>query len=243
MVPLYWAGCIVLGYLYGSVNFSIIFSKLVYRVDIRTLGNLNPGTANMARSFGAGWGVIVLFLDVSKGVLPMLLAKQIDPFATTWLNQVLLLAVGVAAFFGHCKPLFFRFRGGGGIATSIGVFGVLVLPEMVFSLLFAAALVSLFIRGEHTIGPYVSVFFVVLTPFVTLATTLLLDIQITESLLIGGHEWYVVASVFAMAFTIMGIDIGHLMHRMRSLKDGKDPTQGFEPGGDTVRPEEAGGRE
>ena len=57
--------------------------------------------------------------------------------------------------------------------------------------------------------------------------------------MIGGHEWYVVASVFGMAFTIVGVDIGHLLHRVRSLREGSDPTAGFVPGGNTVAPDKA----
>ena len=115
-------------YLMGNINFAIIISKIKKR-DIRKLGSGNPGTLNMSRNFGLGIGVLTLVLDIVKGALPTFLGYIIYKdmyFVGTSLpiNQIAKVGCGFFAVLGHIFPVFMKFKGGKGIATTIGVFAV-----------------------------------------------------------------------------------------------------------------------
>lgn len=115
-------------YLIGNINFAIIISKLKKR-DIRNLGSGNPGTLNMSRNFGLKIGVLTLLLDILKGALPAFLGSIIYRnmyFVGTSLpiSQIAMVGCGFFAVLGHIFPVFMRFKGGKGIATTIGVFFV-----------------------------------------------------------------------------------------------------------------------
>ena len=115
-------------YLMGNINFAVIIS-VIKKKDIRKQGSGNPGTLNMSRTFGLGIGVLTLLLDICKGVIPTLTAMLIYDkycFAGTTLSvgMVAKVACGYFAVLGHVFPVFMRFKGGKGIATTIGVFAV-----------------------------------------------------------------------------------------------------------------------
>jgi len=111
----------------GSLLFSVIVSKLVRGVDIRKHGSGNAGATNTLRVLGIGPALLVFVLDMLKGVAAVLLARLIAP-DVAWLP----VASGLAAIFGHNWPLWFRFRGGKGIATTIGVvIGIAFLPGLI----------------------------------------------------------------------------------------------------------------
>ena len=119
---------IIGSYLIGSINFAVVISKLKKR-DIRTIGSGNPGTLNMSRNFGIGIGVLTLVLDIVKGVVPTLVAMLIynDYYFEGTTLVVGLFAKVTCGFFvvlGHVFPIFMKFKGGKGIATTIGVFAV-----------------------------------------------------------------------------------------------------------------------
>lgn len=108
----------VIAYFIGSINFSVIISKKFAGFDLREQGSKNAGTTNMLRTVGKKAALVVLICDILKGVVAILLAKLI----ARDVNQA--IAVQLAAFFvafGHTFPIFFEFRGGKGVATSIGV--------------------------------------------------------------------------------------------------------------------------
>ena len=101
----------VLGYLSGSLPFSIWITRLVKHVDVRDTGSGHATTTNTIRQAGFGWGALVLILDISKGFLPTFLALQFT-------NNTWIVALSAAcAVAGHCWPLFAQFRGGMGLAT------------------------------------------------------------------------------------------------------------------------------
>ena len=106
-------------YLIGSVNFSIILSKLIAGKDIRESGSGNAGATNMLRTYGKKMGVLTLFLDVLKGVVTVWLVKEFSDSLT------LAYFAGLFVILGHNFPIYFGFKGGKGVATSLGV--VLVL--------------------------------------------------------------------------------------------------------------------
>ena len=101
----------LLGYLSGSLPFSIWVTRLVKGVDVREAGSGHATTTNTIRQAGFGWGALVAILDVAKGFLPTFLAIKYSN--ETWVI-VLTAALAVA---GHCWPVFAQFRGGMGIAT------------------------------------------------------------------------------------------------------------------------------
>ena len=101
----------ILGYLAGSLPFSIWVTRYARGVDVRDAGSGHATTTNTIRQAGFGWGALVAVLDVAKGLLPTLLAARYAD--ETWV-VALTAAFAVA---GHCWPLFAQFRGGMGIAT------------------------------------------------------------------------------------------------------------------------------
>ena len=110
-------------YLVGSLAFAVIVSRVMGLSDPRTFGSKNPGATNVLRSGSKPAAVITLLLDALKGLVPVLLAKQFgEPYG---LGDGTVAMVGLAAFLGHLYPVFFRFQGGKGVATFIGVvFGI-----------------------------------------------------------------------------------------------------------------------
>lgn len=123
MQPLYPVIAIVLGYLAGSLSFAVIVSRLMGLQDPRTFGSKNPGATNVLRSGSKAAAAITLLLDGVKGWLPVLLVRLLGkPYG---LEEGTMALVGLAAFAGHLWPVFFRFRGGKGVATFLGVvFGI-----------------------------------------------------------------------------------------------------------------------
>ena len=100
---------IVLSYLIGSLNFAYIVAKYK-QLDISSSGSGNPGTSNVMRTIGKKYAAIVLIGDVLKGFLPIYLFDE---------N---LLLCGFAAVIGHIYPIFYKFKGGKGVATYVGVY-------------------------------------------------------------------------------------------------------------------------
>ena len=113
METLYPLLAAVAAYLVGSLSFAVIVSRAMGLNDPRTFGSKNPGATNVLRSGSKAAAVITLLLDAAKGWLPVMLVKW---FGQPW---------GLAAFLGHLYPVFFKFEGGKGVATALGVlFGI-----------------------------------------------------------------------------------------------------------------------
>ena len=118
----------IFSYFMGNINFAIIISKLKKK-DIRTMGSGNPGTLNMSRNFGLKIGLLTLLLDMLKGAIPTFLGFILYKncyFEGTAISVSLISRVmcGFFAVAGHIFPVFMKFKGGKGIATTIGVFFV-----------------------------------------------------------------------------------------------------------------------
>jgi glycerol-3-phosphate acyltransferase PlsY len=110
---------IVLAYLVGSLSFAVIFSRLMGLADPRSYGSGNPGATNVLRSGHKGAAVLTLAFDVLKGYVPVVVALLAQE--RFGLGGQTVALVGLAAFLGHLWPVFFRFRGGKGVATAAGV--------------------------------------------------------------------------------------------------------------------------
>jgi len=114
---------VLAAYLIGSLSFAVIVSRFMGLNDPRSYGSKNPGATNVLRSGNKLAAVATLLLDAVKGWLPMALVQWQG--AAYGLGDGALAAVGLAAFLGHLYPVFFRFKGGKGVATAAGVlFGV-----------------------------------------------------------------------------------------------------------------------
>jgi glycerol-3-phosphate acyltransferase PlsY len=108
-------------YLLGSIPFGLIIARL-YGKDLRTIGSGNIGATNVARALGRRWAYFCFVLDVLKGLVPMLIAKVLaGAFEPTPGLLFLWLLVGCAAISGHIFPVYLKFKGGKGVATSLGV--------------------------------------------------------------------------------------------------------------------------
>lgn len=107
---------LIVAYLIGSLNSAIVLCRIAGLPDPRTQGSGNPGATNVLRFGGKKLAALVLFLDVLKGVIPVLIAHWLD------LDMAWVAAVAFAAFLGHLFPVFFQFQGGKGVATALGGF-------------------------------------------------------------------------------------------------------------------------
>jgi acyl phosphate:glycerol-3-phosphate acyltransferase len=104
-------------YLLGSIPFGLLIVKARGGPDIRSLGSGNIGASNVTRNAGAFAGVLTLLLDAGKGYLAVWLAARFTGANVHWM-----MAAAVAAVIGHVFPVWLRFKGGKGVATSLGVF-------------------------------------------------------------------------------------------------------------------------
>ncbi len=142
---------IIAAYFIGSISTAILTCRLLGLQDPRTTGSNNPGATNVLRSGGKKAGIITLLGDMFKGLLPILIARQLHQ------NELVLAATGCAAFLGHVFPLYYRFKGGKGVATFYGVLlgfhwlsGLIALliwgiSALIFKISSLAALISVFL--------------------------------------------------------------------------------------------------
>ncbi len=113
-------------YLLGSLTFAVFVCKLLGLPDPRTYGSNNPGASNVLRSGSKLAAILTLLLDALKGFIPVLLVKLNSQHFDA--PEVTMALVGLAAFFGHLYPVFFKFKGGKGVATAAGVIFALQWP-------------------------------------------------------------------------------------------------------------------
>jgi len=118
----------ILGYLFGSLTFSIWITRFVKGVDVRNSGSGHATTTNTIRQAGFGWGALVLILDIAKGFIPTYLA------ASQNVPTYIVVLTAASAVVGHCWPLFAQFRGGMGLATAGGTFLAVNLLATIISL-------------------------------------------------------------------------------------------------------------
>ena len=129
--------CVLTAYLMGSISSSTIVSRRFAHLDIREHGSGNAGATNTLRVLGWKWAMVVLFADMTKGILALLLARVLGH--GTFLYEAL---AGLAVIAGHNWPAFFGFRGGKGVATTIGVMVmVLAVPALLAGVLSILAVI------------------------------------------------------------------------------------------------------
>ena len=133
----------IIAYLIGSVNFSVLISKKMAGFDVREKGSGNAGTTNMLRSVGKKAAAITLVCDILKGVVSIGIAIIIGNIAKNLDRELLLQIAGIFVVIGHTFPVFFGFKGGKGVATSLGVLLISNWQIGLICLVFAIVLMAL----------------------------------------------------------------------------------------------------
>lgn len=146
---------VIAAYLIGSINFAVIFAKAFMKKDVRELGSGNAGTTNVMRNAGFLPGALTFVFDALKGFVASYMGKIVFDYIYSqtnneWSNAIVgAFLCGFACMVGHVFPFFFEFKGGKGVATSVGIFAVccplaIVIGLTVFAiLLFTSKYVSL----------------------------------------------------------------------------------------------------
>ena len=116
-----WIMMALIAYAIGSINFSVILSKKIAGFDVREKGSGNAGSTNMLRSVGKGAAALTLICDVLKGVIAIVIAIVLGKIFQVEDKALLVQIAGVAVVLGHTFPIFFGFKGGKGVATSLGI--------------------------------------------------------------------------------------------------------------------------
>lgn len=111
----------IVAYLIGSISFSVIISKKMAGFDVREKGSGNAGATNMLRSVGKKAAILTLLGDALKGVVAILFAIIVGAIAKSADKSLLVQIAGILVVVGHTLPIFFGFKGGKGVATSLGV--------------------------------------------------------------------------------------------------------------------------
>lgn len=122
---------VLASYLIGAIPFGLIISKMFQGIDIREHGSGNIGATNVMRKMGTRFALFVLFLDMAKGALVVCIATQLN------LETPVMLLVSLTVIIGHCFPVFLKFKGGKGVATTLGV--LLFIPGFALPMLFVLA--------------------------------------------------------------------------------------------------------
>lgn len=135
MKPIYITMLVVIiGYLLGSINSAVIYSKLRGE-DIRNTGSGNAGATNILRTYGKGAAAIVVVGDIAKGILAVLIGRILGGAHLSYF-------AGLSAVLGHNYPLYFGFRGGKGILTSLAVMLMISPKQAVIAMVFAIVVIA-----------------------------------------------------------------------------------------------------
>ncbi len=170
----YWWQLLVGGlvvYFLCNINYAVLISKGFKKQDIRECGSGNPGTTNMLRSFGFKYGVLTFFLDALKGLISALAGLLI--FQAIGAEELVCKFAGyfwgMCAILGHVYPLFLKFKGGKGFATTIGAF--LVVNFMWTAIFIVVGLILLFIWDYMSVFALFFATALLVQNIITLATT------------------------------------------------------------------------
>lgn len=133
----------IIAYLIGSINFSIIISKKIAGFDVREKGSGNAGTTNMLRSVGKKAAALTLLCDILKGIVAIGIAILIGVLIKDTNKALLVQIAAISVVLGHTFPIFFQFKGGKGVATSLGVLLIVNWKIGLICLIFALILIIL----------------------------------------------------------------------------------------------------
>ena len=156
----------IIAYLLGSISFSIIISKKMAGFDVRDKGSKNAGSTNVLRTVGKKAAIITLICDCLKGVIAILIAYIAGKIWTNLDSALLVQLAGIFVVLGHTFPIFFKFKGGKGVATSLGVLLLTNWQIGLICLVFALILMAL-TRFVSLGSVAAAILFPVLTVFIT----------------------------------------------------------------------------
>lgn len=154
----------LVAYLIGSINFAIIFSKKFAGFDLRERGSKNAGTTNVLRTVGKKAAILTLICDILKGVVSVLLAMLVAKIWTETDLEILKYLAGLMAIIGHTYPIYYGFKGGKGVATSLGVL-LIVNPQIGLICLVFALTIMAFTRWVSLGSILAAILFPILTIF------------------------------------------------------------------------------
>lgn len=182
-----WWQLLLLGvsaYFVGNLNWSIIICRLNKR-DVRKMGSGNPGTMNMLRNMGAGWGLLTLILDILKGVVPTLIGKLVfsalyPDMAGFNCGDLAEYIAGFAVVLGHVYPVTMKFKGGKGVASTFGVFFVTEPILMAIALVVCIGFICIFEYGS--VGSFIGIVIPVVGSGIALSSTYFVDGALTVAL-------------------------------------------------------------
>lgn len=178
-----------LGYLLGSISFSVILTKQKYKVDVRTEGSGNAGATNVARVFGMKAGLFTLLFDILKMVIPMAVGYLLS-------GEWGVTVAGACGIIGHCFPLYFGFKGGKGVSV--------------------AATIAMFIDWRVTvISLLVFIIFVAITRIVSISSCLAALSVLTTTIIFCYGEW---APITLALFTAVLVIFMHRSNLQRLVR-------------------------
>ncbi len=196
---------VIVSYLLGSINFAYITAR-IKGIDISSEGSGNPGTSNVLRTLGKGSAAIVLFGDLFKGAIPIIFFYQDQYF----------LVYGLAAVVGHIYPVFYKFKGGKGVATYLGVYVATVLMNPYNSDLFNIEIFQIL-----NIPVLAFFYFVVFKITRVSAIASLSTVLITAALLIYINNEISNVVVLVILFVLILIKHSENIKRLREGKENK----------------------
>ena len=180
----------IIAYCIGSINFSVIISKKVAGFDVREKGSGNAGTTNMLRTVGKKAAAITLLCDILKGVVAIIISIILGNIAKDANKEQLLQIAGIAVVLGHTFPIFFGFKGGKGVATSLGILLMTNWKIGLICLVFALILIVL-TRMVSLGSCTAAILFPVLTLFINDSYTVLTSGK-------SGSEYFVYSIILAV---------------------------------------------
>ena len=205
----YSALAAVAAYLLGSLSFAVIVSRVMGLSDPRTYGSKNPGATNVLRSGSKAAAIITLLFDAAKGWLPVVLVRWFgEPYG---MEEGTLALVGLAAFLGHLWPVFFRFQGGKGVATALGVL-LGISGWLGLATLLTWIIIAFFFRYSSLASLVAAVF----APFFYV--------------LFGGVAWYMDARVGVAIAVMAGLLAWRHKDNIKRLLQGKESRLGSKKG-------------
>ncbi len=132
----------IIGYCLGSISFSVLISKKMAGFDVREKGSKNAGSTNVLRTVGKRAALLTLICDILKGVIAVLVALWLGSIFASSDKALLVQIAGLAAVLGHTFPIFFKLKGGKGVATALGVLLIINWKIGLICLIFALLIMA-----------------------------------------------------------------------------------------------------
>ncbi|MBO5478969.1 MAG: glycerol-3-phosphate 1-O-acyltransferase PlsY [Clostridia bacterium] len=161
----YYIVMAIVAYAIGSISFSVIFSKKMAGFDVREKGSGNAGSTNVLRTVGKKAAALTLICDILKGIIAILIAVLLSNIVKELDGALLVQIAAVAVVIGHTFPIFFGFKGGKGVATSLGVLLLINWQIGLICLVFALVIMAL-TRMVSAGSVLAAILFPVLTLFI-----------------------------------------------------------------------------